>query len=108
MCANKVRFILAFFEFAPEIVKINFHQHFFYRRSKHKEHKHKHRDKDRTQRPRSQSHVCHKKQTNSNATAQCNHSEKHVSAHEICHHFSKNNFMKKRKKTNTLKNVGYF
>ncbi|XP_055320861.1 uncharacterized protein LOC129577565 isoform X2 [Sitodiplosis mosellana] len=41
-------------------------------RSKHKEHKHKHREKDRSQRPRSQSHVCHKKQA-----AQCNHTEKH-------------------------------
>ncbi|XP_031641271.1 uncharacterized protein LOC116352663 isoform X2 [Contarinia nasturtii] len=46
------------------------------RRSKHKEHKHKHRDKDRAQRPRSQSHVCHKKQA-AQQTAQCNHIEKH-------------------------------
>lgn len=47
------------------------------RRSKHKEHKHKHREKERSQRPRSQSHICHKKQTN--AATVCNHSEKHVS-----------------------------
>lgn len=46
------------------------------RRSKHKEHKHKHRDKERSQRPRSQSHICHKKQTTS--TGVCSHGEKHV------------------------------